>query len=146
MKKLTRRKFLAAAPVVGGAVLGLSGSALGQSIEAIDAPVTDPLTKLSWKSFYPFITTDFSFGSGSNAVTLKLVDMIDSAPKSTSRRPSRGQECFILKFQGPYYQPLEQGTYEVSHFRLGDFNLFITQGGRTGNQQFYLAVINRITE
>ena len=55
-------------------------------------------------------------------------------------------ENFVMKFQGPFDQVLEQGTYKVSHFRLGDFDLFITNGGRVGKEQYYVAVINRIVE
>ena len=90
----------------------------------------------------PFINTDFTFGEGTGAVSLKLLDMTDTKPEGL--KVAKGQECFIMKFQGPYQQPLKQGTYHVNHFNLGDFDLFITDGGRVKRTQYYIAVINRI--
>ncbi len=143
---ISRRKFLAAAPLAAGAILQIKGH-VGDSISGNDlSPVTavrgDALSNLTWDSFYPFINTDFSFGHGGNMVSLKLVDMVDSKPKGFVS--VRGQECFILKFQGPYHQPLLERTYDVDHFNLGNFDLFITDGGKVGRVQYYLAVINRI--
>jgi len=102
----------------------------------------DALARLSWDSFLPFVNTDFTFGEGSNAVSMKLVDMTDTKPVRT--RVRKGQECFILKFHGPFDKVLKQGTFRVNHFNLGDFDLFITDGGRLKRNQFYTAVINRI--
>jgi hypothetical protein len=49
-----------------------------------------------------------------------------------------------MRFQGPYDNVLSQNTYSVNHFNLGDFDLFITDGGRKGREQYYTAVINRL--
>lgn len=144
--KLTRRNFLAAAPLAIGAVLQFNGVALGQKsgsgLFAIPVLTGDALSRLTWDSFLPFVNTDFTFGEGSNAVSLRLVDMTDTKP--AGKRVRRGQESFVLKFQGPFNQPLTAKTYRVSHFNLGDFDLFITDGGRVKRQQYYTAVINRI--
>ena len=144
--KVSRRKFIALAPIAAGAVLQLRGSVLGQRSERPD-PGAQPLAvgaadlaTLSWASFYPFINTDFTFGQGASAVSLRLVDMTDSRPASTG---SAG-ENFVLKFQGPFDKVLRQGTYNVDHFRLGSFQLFITDGGAVKRKQYYVAVINRV--
>lgn len=144
--KISRRNFLAAAPLAIGAILQFNGTTLGQSagrgLFAIPKGAADGLSRLSWSSFYPFQYTDFTFGHGGNAVSLKLIGMKDTKPEGM--RVGKGQECFVLRFQGPFDRPLPQGTYEVNHFNLGDFDLFITDGGRVKRDQTYIAVVNRI--
>jgi hypothetical protein len=152
--KITRRTFLGVAPLAGGAlvllnksVLGqLNQSELGQNAQRDPLPVYsgDTLAKFSWDSFYPFIYTDFTFGEGYNAVPLTLVDMTDSRPFVRARKTS--QENFVMKFRGPRDRVLTTGTYRVNHFSLGDFDLFITDGGRVSRQQYYVAVINRVLQ
>lgn len=146
--RLTRRKFLVTGPLAAGAVLQLNGVALGQrkNIGLFQVPdlTGDALSRLTWDSFYPFIHTDFTFGQGANSVSLKLVSMHDSRLPGQKSGRSRGKECFVLKFQGPFDRPLKQGTYRVDHFNLGDFDLFITDGGLNKREQYYTAVVNRI--
>lgn len=144
--KITRRTFLAAAPLAAGAVLQFNGVALGQKADgglfAIPDLTGDALSRLTWDSFLPFTNTDFTFGEGGNAVSLRLVDMKDARP--AGRRYRKGQESFTLKFQGPFDRPLTDKTYRVNHFNLGDFDLFITNSGRVKRNQYYVAVFNRI--
>ena len=134
---ISRRKFLGAAPVLTGAVLSLRTSLFGQSAAGSDA-----LSELNWDSFYPFIGTDFTFGRGGNAASLKLISMRESAPEGT--KGANQKKCFVMRFQGPYDNVLTQNTYSVNHFNLGDFDLFITDGGTKGREQYYTAVINRL--
>ena len=145
--KISRRKFLVGAPIVAGVMTQFNGTALGQrDVASKIRPFIGGggLARLNWDSFYQFIHTDFSFGQGYNSVSLKLVDMADSRPDTSSRRKTRMSENFVMKFQGPFDQELTQGTYRVNHFNLGDFDLFITDGGRVGKEQYYNAVINRV--
>ena len=76
--KLSRRKFLAAAPLVAGVLTQFNRNTYGQGPAAITSTEleVDELARLSWDSFYPFINTDFTFGAGYNAVSLKLVDYL----------------------------------------------------------------------
>ena len=140
--KITRRSFLAAASAVAGGFLRFPGLSYGQSARPQIPELTDALSRLTWDSFYPFQYTDFTFGEGSNAVPLRLSGMVDTAPKNSRKR--RGEECFELRFQGPPSSELEQGTYAVNHFRLGDFQLFITPGRNSSRAKSYTAVINRV--
>jgi hypothetical protein len=146
--KVTRRKFITLAPVAAGAVLQLKGTAAGQRMEKPAPEMLPPtigaadLAALSWNSFYPFINTEFTFGEGANAASLKLVEMSDSRP--LERRSKTSGENFVLKFLGPFDKVLKEGTYYVEHFRLGSFQLFITNGGGGKRRQYYLAVINRV--
>jgi hypothetical protein len=133
--KLTRRNFIAAAPVAAGAILHLEALAQAE-------PGPDNLSKLGWASFLPFVGTDFSFGGiGVPEAILRLTDIEDTRPPGPMRR--RSGECFVLTFSGPTNVPLVQGTYEVNHFNIGDFNLFISVGRRTADKISYYAVINR---
>ena len=144
--KISRRKFIVAVPVVAGIVSQLNGVTPGRSLSSVSRAMTvggDALSRLSWDSFLQFVNTDFTVGEGPSAVTLTLADMTDSRPYGSLAR-KYGQENFVLKFTGPGGEPLTQGTYRVNHFSLGEFDLFITDGGRAKRNNYYLAVINRV--
>ena len=145
MDKVTRRKFIGTA-VVAGAVAASAEGVIGQiaSIHT-DGVGKDALAKLGWDAFLPFVNTDFTFGEGLNAVVLRLVDITDSRPLGSKSRAA-GQENFVMTFTGPGRSPLKDGTYRVSHFNLGDFDLFITSAGQKGRLNLYTAVVNRVTE
>ncbi|HEV7700822.1 MAG TPA: hypothetical protein VGO43_11380 [Pyrinomonadaceae bacterium] len=149
MSKVSRRKFIGTAALTAGVVVGMDGAVLGQ-IRSVPsggkAAVVgvDALSRLGWSSFLPFVNTDFTFGQGGNAVTLRLTDMTDSRPLDARRARKAGQENFVMKFTGSGRAPLKDGTYEVNHFNLGDFQLFITADGQAGKLNVYHAVINRV--
>jgi len=144
---MTRRNFVSAAALGAGAIVGLRGAAFGQTLGRAQAPVqivtSDALSKLGYNSFLPFVNTDFTFGEGLNAVSLRLTDLTDSRPLR-SRARKFGQENFVLKFTGSFRNPLKDGTYSVNHFNLGDFDMFITNNGRVGRVIYYTAVFNRV--
>lgn len=144
--KISRRKFLAATPLALGAVLPLNGLGLGRGLSK-SQPETDDgdtLYRLTWDSFYPYITTSFEFrDEGGNAVDLQLVQMDDTRPRGYNPR-GKGDECFALTFSGPLRKPLKQDVYTVEHFALGSFSLLITVLGSINKRHYYEAVINRI--
>lgn len=141
---VTRRKFIGTA-VAAGAAAASGAGVIGQIASSAAGPISkDSLSKLGWDAFLPFVNTNFTFGEGLNAVTLRLVDIKDSRPLGSKAR-SRGEENFVLKFSGPGRFPLKDGTYKVNHFNLGDFDLFITTAGQKGRYNYYTAVINRVT-
>ena len=139
--KITRRKFLEAAPVIAGAVAVASGQS---RVWMPDAKSVDSLAQMNFLSFHEFKYTEFIFRGPDGEVPLKLYDVVDSRPP-TRRRWGAGEENFMLKFEGHTRLPLRQGTYEVEHFRMGNFSLFITEGGKVKDTLRYIAVINRIT-
>ena len=145
--KITRRKFLGAVPVVAGAVLSLNSGIFGQKTRPgpVMPPIgVDTLSKLTWNSFYPHQSTYFDFTSGGEDVPLLLESIIDSSPRDAALQKTSKGECFILKFVGPRRLPLTQGTYDVNHDILGEFRLFITEGGHVRRKNYYFAVINRM--
>jgi len=147
MEKISRRKFLAV-PLAAGAAIALQNNVFGQKAVRLMPPISsmDALSRLNWDAFYPFQTTDFIFtGDRRQEIALTLVEMKNNlGPLASKRQRFKTQESFMLKFRGPSKMPLTQGTYEVEHFRLGNFALFITQGAVVGSEAYYFAVINRI--
>ena len=144
--RFCRRKFLATTTLAAGAVLPFGGVSLGQMTASDDvvAASGDPLSRLTWDSFYPYITTKFVFrDSKGSAVDLQLTEMADTSPKGF-KATKRGEECFSLTFSGSARTPLVQDVYTVEHFALGSFSLLITVAGRTRKNSTYEAVINRI--
>lgn len=139
--KITRRKFLGAASAAAAVLLPFKGTGYGQSILASG----DALAALGWESFLPFVNTEFVFNGpgGMGDVPMKLIDLQDSRPLDSIARKV-GQENFVMKFAGPSSLPLTSDTYIVEHFRLGTFNLFITEGAAKGRTHLYFAVINRV--
>jgi hypothetical protein len=146
MSKVTRRKFLGTAALTAGSLAMLNGTAVAQ-LGSVAIAGTDPLGKLGWDAFLPFVNTDFSFykvGRGGNSVAAKLVDMTDSRPIRGRARKLR-QENFVLKFATEEELPLGDSTYSINHFNLGDFDLFVTRAGRGQDGSYiYTAVINRV--
>ena len=138
--KITRRKFLAAAPLVAGAVMQFNGVALGQL--AGRSRFTDPLARLGWSSFYPYINTAFTFtGAEGTPFEMRLANMIDNVAES--QRSGLQGECFSLIFRPTQGQVLTQDVYRVEHFALGRFDLLITVGGTENGSTSYDALINR---
>jgi hypothetical protein len=143
--KISRRKFLSAAPIAAGAVLCLGGAGIGQTSDSGSRTGADSLSQLSWGSFYAYVGTTFTFrDSVGNAVDLRLAEMTDNMAAGKGSRNLRG-ECFSLVFSGPAGSPLKQDVYSIEHFALGSFGLLITEGQTIKRRKSYEAVINRTT-
>lgn len=145
--KLTRRKFLGAAPVIAAAISKLSIDSSGQSTMWLPpVGIGDRIGDFKFKDFYQNLYTDFMFvGKERNEIPLKL-DAVEDARPLSRQKWGEGDENFVLKFSGPAKFPLIQGTYVVNHFALGEFSIFITQGTRSRTSASYLAVINRVVD
>jgi len=142
MKNITRRKFIGAAAATAGATLALKSTALGK---LTSSSARSRLAQLDWAAFSKFQNTAFTFSKpGVAPVTLTLATIEDSRP-AKKRTWKAGQECFVLHFTGAPRLELPQSTYSVNHFMLGNFDLFITEGRRTGRVRTFFAVINRVT-
>lgn len=137
--KISRRNFIAAAPVAVTVVSQMNGIALGQPLRQVDR-----LAKMTSAVFLPYVGTNFTFrGSDGGAVVLRLAD-VDIRTPAGYVPAGRGEECFALRFAGPAGQPLTQNTYEVDHFAFRSFSLFITENGGIEGERFYDAVFNRL--
>lgn len=143
--RLSRRKFLGAAPVAAAAILQLNGVTFGQKAPTLP-PVGDggALGRMTFLTFFEKLNTEFLFlNKDGIQVPLNLYAVEDVRPLA-KRQWGKGQENFVLKFLGPTRYPLKQGTYAVEHFALDKFNLFITDGRDNKDGFIYLAVINRV--
>lgn len=152
--KISRRNFIGALSASVAAVFPFAASrqasALGK--ESIGKG-SDVLSQLNWRSFYPYLYTDFEFSNGrrgTRAFTsnrLRLSAMSTDEPV-TGKTILRDPACFVLTFSEPASGStlrLSQNTYTVSHFALGSFELFISEGNLAGSDYVYTAVINRAT-
>jgi hypothetical protein len=143
--KISRRTFLAAAPLAGGLILSFDTVIRGQ-----DGPTLPPygdggaLAKMTFLTFFENLNTNFEFvNKDRDKIPLTLIAVEDQRP-ITKRKWGQGQENFMLSFRGPRRFPFVQGTYEIEHFRLGKFSLFITVGGKIEKDLLYNAIINRV--
>ncbi len=139
---ISRRKFLSVATLGSGVLLNVG--VLGQSIMP---PIVDNqgIKNLTFLSFFGNMNTEFEFINADRIkVPLQLVAVDDVRPMA-KRKWGQGEENFVLKFHGHSRYPLMQGTYEVEHFALGKFSLFITEGKTDKAGITFIAVINRVT-
>ena len=142
---ISRRKFLRAAPLLGGAVLGLSNITPGQSKMALSKLLFRPepgdvLARLNWEAFSRYTNTVFTFRQKGREIRMILASMENTTPPDALA----GQECFVLTFSGKRRFAQTQATYPVDHFALGKFDLFISEAEASVNGNYYTAVINRV--
>lgn len=136
--KISRRKFVAAAPLAAGVLL-TAGNALSASPDTGGSASAE---LYAWDSFYPYVTTPFTFRSeAGEPVEMRLTQMTDN------RTPAMGAsgECFSLIFTGPADNALKHGVYTVEHFALGTFDLLVTRGVTRKSTVRYEAIINRMS-
>lgn len=140
--KVSRRKFLAAAPAVIGTILVSNNSSFARS--APPSRYVDPLEGLSFGKVTPYIGTTFAFSNDSGAAFQFRLDRVDDRLTANQRR---GQgECFSMIFSSSALCPLKQGTYRVNHPELGRFRLMVTVQYSMDGRKKYEAIINRISE
>ena len=136
--KISRRKFVAAAPLAAGVLL-TAGNALSASPDTGGSASAE---LYAWDSFYPFVTTPFTFRNESGEpVEMRLTQMTDNR---TPAMAATG-ECFSLIFTGPADNALKHGVYTVEHFALGTFDLMVTRGVTRKGTVRYEAIINRMS-
>ena len=137
----SRRSFLTKGSLLALAAsvpVGLSGVA--SAAEKITATSSSDAT-LSKAAFLNQINTNFVIRSAGNAVTTKLVKVVDLP--GTKARPNK--EGFSLLFQGDRSKSLQQQTYEFEHAKLGKFSLLLVPASHEDKgSQFYEVVINRL--
>lgn len=152
---VSRRSFVRASSLAGFAA-ALSASlpqfALGRQ-RAVRAPLAQlpqsvlnsPLYSLTRQTFEDQVGTNFTFSHSSiNKVNLRLINVVDLHPTYGDGRP-QWKECFSLLFQAPPETMLDQKTYTVRHFQLGQVKLFIVPRDEANQYGLtYEAHINRL--
>ena len=126
-----RRSFLQMA----GAVPALAASALVVARDAHGAADASTLTR---SSFQPCIGDEFVFEKGAFEQCETRLLAIEGFAQESDAAAREGR--FSLSFNAP--GGLAQGTYRVSHARLGRFVLFVSPSGARGER--VEAVFNRL--
>ena len=94
---------------------------------------------LTYDNFRSELNSEFDVMHESGPVQLQLTELSD-------RKASEKHEEFSIVFRGPLDRPLAQQTYQFSHARLGEFELFIVPVRRMNDGFYYEAVFNRFLE
>jgi hypothetical protein len=140
---ISRRTFV---KVTG---IALAGSALlaagGISLRTLWAPeVLAGSLKRSLLSQHLGQTFHVQLDS-SDVVAMQLAQVRDlGVSQVTDKRTGADMEhSFSVLFRGPADRPLGQGTYQLSHGRIGSFPLFIVPMGPADGDRYYEAIFNR---
>lgn len=141
-KGFTRGNFLKA----GGAAVVSAGAVPLAHAAAAGQAGTDPLYHLRRASYTPFLHTAFRLEHPHGPVTAELVEITNLVPLRRHRKKAAaGEECFSLLFEETKGEPVAQGSYTLTHPRMGSFQLFLVPVGRGVKGHYLEAVVNRLT-
>jgi hypothetical protein len=130
---LPRRAFLARA-----AAIGVTGAAaLGQ---APQARAGDGLDRITPFHFIPQIGTTVRTRTNANTIFLRIVAVEDRRSEAAGTLPSWARAPFAVMFEKLGSARMPQGTYLVSHPRLGRLPLFLVPIGAADGPPRYEAV------
>jgi hypothetical protein len=130
--KYSRRDMIKFGGLTVISSLGLSGAAIGQR----RLFESDLLLTLGARSFRPLVGTYFYLSAGEFSETAILDSITELSPKT-----KRG-ECFILDFE-INTDEAQQAVYQMFHPELGNFEMLLVPGRRTG-KSIITATVNRI--
>ena len=142
---LSRRKFLKAGAVVSAALVLKPGTfALGQNSLWSNNSLNS-VHSYSREMFEPYVGDVFRVRVGKQMVDLKLVALEDSQSPShdiTTGKIAR-TDCFSMRFHASTRLPATARVHNLSHSKLGSFDLFMTQSGE-GAKFRHTAIINHL--
>jgi hypothetical protein len=140
LRDLSRSAFAA------GFLLAGARAGLAQSSSNIPAQTqNDPVLLFTASTFAPYVGDIFSApNSRGESVELRLdqVKKYEAKNRLTSRAQST--ESFTLVFKASAELPPLTSIHEISHPRLGKFDLFLTRYKNDKGELFYEAVINHL--
>jgi uncharacterized protein DUF6916 len=144
---VSRRKFLQAGAVVSAAlVLKPASLALGQKfVSSTHSTSSSAPHFYSREMFEPYVGDVFRVRAGKQIVELKLVALESVAPASrgiTTGRTAR-TDCFSIQFHSSKPLPRTAGTRNLSHDKLGTFDLFMN-ASRDGSKFTHTAIVNHL--
>lgn len=102
------------------------------------APTRFRAAPLRQSEYAPYVNTAFRFLVDRETVQTTLTGVV------TRTKASVNGEAFSLEFSAPPSTALTQGTYTVSHDKLGQFSLFVVPVDRPASGQTYEAAFNRL--
>ncbi len=147
----SRRQFIVGAGLAAGmGALAPIGAGVANAMEvSTDADrLADTAGLLHRADFAALLGQRFDLlAPGRISQVLTLAAVLDPKPHRArvgARRYAQPRlESFSVVFRG-MGRSLPQGTYALSHPRLGRFSLFMVPGARTAGAQSYTAAFNRL--
>ena len=142
---VSRRKFLTVGAVMSAAVVLKPGTfAFGQnSLWSNDSASLDHGYRR--EMFEPYIGDVFRVRVGKQMVALKLVGIEKSSPPScgiTTGKVAR-TDCFAMRFHATTPLPATATSRNLSHPKLGSFELFLSQT-KQGGKFLHTAIVNHL--
>ncbi|HEY0545750.1 MAG TPA: hypothetical protein VGC91_10265 [Pyrinomonadaceae bacterium] len=160
---ISRREFIRAGSVLAisaGLSLGLAhttlaqqkrGAARKQSAGAEIPPESqrDALAHMTRTTFTQYMNTTFMIDPGYTfPIETTLVEVRDLRSAADQQKNLPGKDCFVLAFKvatAPNTRSLKQGTYQIRHDALGNFEMFVVPIRNKEGELFFEATINRLT-
>ena len=148
---ILRRTFLrdvCRSTFAAGVMLASAHYGLGQTTSRSDIPAEaqqDPVFLFTATTFSPYVGDIFETRNAlgeSIALRLDQVNKHQVRNRLTSR--AKSTESFSLIFNASEELPPLTSIHEISHPRLGKFDLFLTRYKTENDGLFYEAVINHI--
>lgn len=145
---VSRRKFLRSGAVVSAAALVLKPGtfALGRNSLSSHNPINaNSAHSYRREMFEPYVGDVFRVRVGKQMVDLKLVALENVAPASrgiTTGKIAR-TDCFSMRFHASKVLPTNAGLQNLSHEKLGKFDLFLSQSVARG-EATQTAIVNHL--
>lgn len=142
MRDVCRSTFAA------GVLLASARAGLGQTSSRSDVPAEaqrDPVFLFTAATFAPYVGDIFETRNArgeSIALRLDQVDKHETKNRLTSK--AKSTDSFSLIFKASDELPPLTSIHEISHPRLGKFDLFLTRYKTQSDELLYEAVINHL--
>jgi len=109
-------------------------------------PEIRPDERLTEENFSRYLYSEFRFSTSPfTAVSLQLVNVKRWEAPDTPQVQETKLDSFSVLFKGPRKTALESKTYQVTHDRMGTFELFISPVNERKKQRIYQAVFTRFS-
>ena len=142
---VSRRSFLRSAAVVSAALAFRPATfALGRNSQwSNNSPNLDHAYRR--EMFEPYIGDIFRARVGKQTVELKLVavENVASASRGITTGKVRRTDCFSMQFQATSPLPGTSSSWNLTHSKLGTFDLFTSQSKASG-KFLHTAIVNHI--
>jgi hypothetical protein len=160
---ISRREFIRAGSVLAisaGLSLRLANSTFAQQkrrgaspknagVEIPPESQRDALAHMTRTTFTQYVNTTFIIDPGYTfPIETTLVKVTDLRSAADQQKNLPGKECFVLDFKvttDPNTRSLKQGTYQMRHDALGNFEMFVVPIRNKEGELFFEATINRLT-
>ena len=143
---LSRRTFLRDAfrsTLSVGILVASARMGLGQEPTVPVDVQKDPVFMFAASTFEPYVGDIFTApNSRGQLVELRLVSVDKYEAENTLTKRARTSESFSLNFKAAGELPPFTSIHNISHPRLGKFDLFLTRRKTATGDLFYEAVIN----